>query len=127
MRIKALRRCGLIADDPEVIYAMEKSDDPRYIPVSFNKDGKAAGDSLVTYERLGMLGRHTETILRKLSREIMGGNIDADPYFRGRTESACAFCDYYGACGFDEAKDRPRFLAKLKPGEVWEYIEGGRK
>ncbi|MCL1829419.1 MAG: PD-(D/E)XK nuclease family protein, partial [Oscillospiraceae bacterium] len=122
-RARDLKRSGLILSEPEVIAAMETSGEPRFIPVSFNKSGEAVGDSLVTYERLGMLGRHTEAILRKLSEELKSGSIDADPYFKDRNESACLYCDYSGACRFDESKDKPRFLAKQRPDEVWEYIE----
>ena len=50
--LSSLRRSGLILNDPEVIAAMEHSDTPRYIPVTFKKSG-ADGDALVSAERLG--------------------------------------------------------------------------
>jgi ATP-dependent helicase/nuclease subunit B len=125
-RDKALRRSGLLLDDPAVLEAMEHGDAPRYLPVSFNKEGRAVGDSLASLERLGLLSRRIDETLLGLARELRGGSIEADPYFRSQQDMACLYCDYFDACHFDETKDCRRYLTRLKPGQVWERLEEGK-
>lgn len=122
-RRAGLRRSGLILDEAEVIAAMERSDSPEYIPVKFNKDGKAAGDALVSAERLGTLSKFVEKTLRELAKNLRGGSIAADPYFRSAQDNACLYCDYAGVCGFGEYGDeQQRLLVKYKNDEAWEHI-----
>ena len=123
-RAKSLRRSGLILDDPVVIAAMEKGETPRYLPVSFNKEGKAVSDSLASAERLGRLGRFIDDTLLKLASELKGGSIEADPYFRSNMDDACTWCEFKDACLFDENRDKRRYLGKLKPETFWENLEG---
>ncbi len=115
------RRSGLLLDDPAVIGAMEHGDAPRYLPVTF-KNGAPCSDSLASAEKLGALSRHIYTQLGALARELRGGSIAADPWFRSQTENACRFCDYAAACHFDEAEDRIRYLRRMRSGEVWEKL-----
>ncbi len=122
---KSLRRSGLILDDPEVIAAMEKGDSPKYIPVAFNKEGKALSDSLASAERLGRLSRFIDDTRIKLASELKSGSVEADPYFRNNLDAACTWCEYKDACLFDEGRDKRRYLGKLKPEAFWENLEGG--
>ena len=122
-RAKRLQRSGLILDDSEVIEAMEHGETPRFLPVKFNKEGLAAGDALASAEQMGQLMRHVSETLKKLAAEQRRGSIDADPYYRSNQDSACLWCDYFGACHFEESKDRRRFLSKLKPSEVWDNLQ----
>lgn len=122
-KAKSLRRSGLILDDPQILRAMEHSDAPQYIPVSF-KNGQYSGDALASAERLGELSRHIDETLHSLASELRNGSIAADPYFRTQADTACAFCDYRDACHFDEEQDQRRYLTKLKPAQVWEKLEG---
>ena len=68
----------------------------------------------------------SEKLNEDVLKEISGGAIDTDPYYRGVLGNACLYCDYCEACRFGEkADDRRRYMSKLKPGEAWEKIEGG--
>jgi len=125
-REKALIRKGLILDDPEVIRAMEDSDEPKYIPVKFKDGGEADGESLATLEQFGKLKKHIDRTLLEMGGEIRGGVINADPYFKSAKDTACLYCDYFEACHFDEKRgDRKRRLRKLKTPEAWKRIEWG--
>ena len=119
---KALRRSGLLLDDADILRAMERSDAPRYLPVSI-KNGAYAGDALAGSEQLGKLSRHIDQTLRSLAGELKSGSIAADPYFRSQADTACRFCDYRTACHFDEELDCRRYLEKLSAGEVWDKID----
>ena len=120
-KAKQLRRSGLLLDAPEVLAAMERGETPRWLPVKF-KDGVPAGD-VASAERFGALSRHIDDTLKALAKELRGGSIAADPWFRTQTENACRFCDYAGACHFDENDDHIRYMTKLKPAEVWQKLE----
>ncbi|MGN1001237.1 MAG: PD-(D/E)XK nuclease family protein [Oscillospiraceae bacterium] len=121
-KAKARRRSGLVLDNEQVLQAMEHGETPQYIPVSF-KGGAYSGDSLASLERLGELSRHIDGTLRALAGELRSGCIAADPYFRTQTENACRFCDYAGACHFDEGSDRIRYMTRLGSAQVWELLE----
>lgn len=122
-RAKKLIRKGLLLDDPQVIEAMEHYDKPRYLPVKVNKAGEVTGESLCSAEQLGNLAHHIDSILLQMGREMGGGSINADPYYRGPQDNACTYCRFYEACHFDENNgDRKRYIEKLKTAEVWEKI-----
>lgn len=121
-RSKALRRSGLLLDEPEILRAMERGETPRYLPVSV-KNGVYGGDALAGAERFGRLARHIDAALRSMAGELRRGSVAADPYFRSQTDTACHLCDYRAACHFDEETDCRRRLTRLSAGEVWERIE----
>lgn len=121
---KALKRKGLILMDGDVIRAMEDSDSPRYIPVKMYKNGTMDLSSAATLEQFGKLKKHIEKVLLEMGKEIRGGGIDADPYYRGAKDIACTYCDYFEACHFDEkCGDKMRRLKTIKNPEAWERIE----
>ena len=120
-KAKALRRSGLLLDDAEVLQAMEHGDAPRYLPVRF-KDGDYSGEALASAEQLGRLSRHIDETLRAMAKELRAGSVEADPWYRSQTDTACRFCDYAGACHFNEKDDRIRYMTKLRPAQVWELM-----
>ncbi len=119
-RADALRRSGLVLDDPASIEAWEKGEDKRYIPVRFSRR-KDSGDSLASLEQLGQLSRHLRETLTKLAGELHRGSIAADPYYRSQQETACLRCDYLEACYFSDGEggESCRYLPKLSDNKVW--------
>jgi len=118
-RQKALRRSGLILNDPEVIEAMENGDRPRRIPVTFKK-GEAVG-SLASAEQLGRLAAHVERTLIEMGREVRAGSILANP-LKSPAEDPCAYCEFAAACDFREGVDEARIKARVGDREFWEKI-----
>ena len=125
-KAKALRRSGLLLDDPEVLNAMEhEGENGRcYLPVKF-KDGTPTGDAVASLERFGLLSRHVEATLRALAKLLRGGSVAADPWFRSAADNACLWCDYAGACHWNDETDRVRPLEKLSAAAVWDALEEG--
>jgi ATP-dependent helicase/nuclease subunit B len=123
-RMKLRRRSGLLLQDPQVLYAMEKSYDTKYIPVTFKNDAYT-GDSLASAEQLGRLSAYIRKTLADLAEELRRGSINADPFYRNQLDNACLWCDYFDACHFDETGDCRRYLPTLKPADAWSVIEGG--
>ena len=125
----ALRRKGLVLDDPAVLEAMERPGEEgiRFLPLRLTRSGSVSGEALVTAERLGKLRRHTDRILREIGQELAAGNIAADPFWRGPDHNACQWCEYAAACHFEEGRggDRRRYLPSVKGEAFWEAVESG--
>ena len=126
---KALRRKGVVLDEPEVLDAMEKrqGDGYRYLPVKVSsKTGAITGDALVSAEKLGRLERHVEQVLTELTAEMARGTITADPFWRGAQKNACLYCDYAAACQFREGTggDRRRLMRAMKQAQFWAAMDG---
>lgn len=127
-KMKAIKRSGLLLDDPEVIEAMEKTGTGSYLPVKFKKDGTLSGDSLATLEQLGILGKHIDMLIAQMGKELREGSIKADPYYRSQMDYACVYCDYFDACHFNGTNgDNFRYLSKLTTPEAWTKLEGEKK
>ncbi|MDR3277162.1 MAG: PD-(D/E)XK nuclease family protein [Oscillospiraceae bacterium] len=117
---KKLRRSGVVLDDIAALEAMESGPDKKYLPVKFMKDGLPSGDALLSAERLGRLSAHVGDMLKALARELRGGAVAADPYYKGPADNACNYCDFRAACHFDEQRgDARRPAPKLTAREFW--------
>ncbi|MCD8081162.1 MAG: PD-(D/E)XK nuclease family protein, partial [Bacteroides sp.] len=121
-RRRELTRSGILVRDPKLIAAMEGDEDTRFIPVKFGKDGAPKGDSLVTAEELGRLGRHIDRTLVELGREMRAGDISARPHY-GSMSLPCDYCDYRLACHYDPETDGARFLPPMSRDEVLEKLQ----
>jgi ATP-dependent helicase/nuclease subunit B len=125
---KELVRSGLVLDDPEVLEAMEHTENGnyRFLPLKVSKTtGNITGDALASAERLGKLGQHIQLILGEICKELASGNIAADPFWRGADKNACRFCDYTAACHFEDGRggDHRRWLASVSASEFWARVE----
>jgi ATP-dependent helicase/nuclease subunit B len=125
-RAAARRRSGLLLADDAVLEAMEHGGDPQYIPVKF-KNGVPSGDALTTAEGFGLLARHIDDTLTNMARELRGGSIAADPYYRSQQENACVNCEFFDVCHFTDGEcgESLNYMPKKKTDEVWELLKGG--
>lgn len=126
---KALRRKGVLLDNPDVLAAMERTEgeEYRYLPLKVSaKTGQITGEALVSAEGLGKLAGHVDKVLARLTRELTGGAITADPYWRGAQKNACLYCEYAAACQFREGVggDCRRPMASMKQADFWSALEG---
>ena len=125
---KELTRSGLVLDDRRVLDAMEAQGTGgyRFLPLKVSRStGKITGEALASAEQLGKLGRHVQRVLEDICQELAGGNIAADPFWRGPDKNACRFCDYAAACHFEPGRggDCKRWLASVDAQEFWEQID----
>lgn len=125
-REKQLRRSGLLLAEPEVLQAMEHESlrEPRYLPLRVGRDGGISG-SIASAAQMGRLGQHVERQLREIARELRRGNIDADPWCRGENDSCCKYCQWAGACHFQDGRDGDclRYILPVKAEDFWRMIE----
>ena len=121
-----LRRSGLVLADPDVIRAWEKDDEQLYIPLKRARGGGWNPESVASAAQMGRLYRHVRKTIASMASELRDGAIDADPYFRSRTDRACENCDFFDACRFaeGEAGEHSRCLKKLGADEVWALMDG---
>ncbi len=124
---KELTRSGLVVNDPQVLEAMEETgeDGFRFLPLKVRKStGEITGEALASAEQLGKLGKHVQRVLEDICKELAGGSIAADPFWRGPEKNACRFCDYAAACHFEPGRggDCKRWLSHVNAGEFWEQI-----
>ena len=125
---KELTRSGLVVDDPRVLDAMEERSERgyRFLPLKVSKStGQITGEALASAEQLGKLGKHVQRVLEDICQELAGGNIAADPFWRGPEKNACRYCDYAAACHFEPGRggDCKRWLPSVDAGAFWEQIE----
>ena len=125
-KAKAKRRSGLVLNDDAVLNAMERGEAPQYLPVSI-RGGAYSGDALASAEQLGILSRHIDGTLRDMAKELRAGSLSADPWYRSQTDTACRYCDYAGACHFDDRDDKIRYVTRLRPQEVWALMQNGKE
>lgn len=107
-------RRGLLLDRAE-LYAGE-----RFLPIRLKKDGEFDAKSAVaSREEFLKIERRMQNILCEIGEQLHGGVIDANPYYRNASESACDYCDMRAACHFDErAGDRKRYLFAMRREEL---------
>ncbi len=125
---KALRRKGVVLNDPEVLDAMEhleEGEEYRFLPLKVTRAGEITGEELVSAERMGKLGRHVEKVLTEMAGEMARGSIAADPFWRGPDRNACLYCEYAPACQFREGvgEDHRRPMKTMKQAQFWTAYE----
>ena len=99
---------------------MEPGDHPLYLCCKVKPDGSLSGD-LADREQLKMLKDYVRKILGKMVDDIASGNVEPNPYTRGSSHSACAFCPYGAICHEEHVEGRRNYKA-MKSDEFWEEI-----
>jgi ATP-dependent helicase/nuclease subunit B len=127
-RWKELRIRGVVLADPEVIRLMDRptgQPGPPLLPTFLNKDGSPRkGGGALRPEEMRTLLDFTRLRLAELAGQMARGRIDIQPYRRGRSETACRYCDYRPVCRFDPgAGDAYRRLAWGKEDGFWALID----
>ena len=117
---------GLVVDDKDIIYHMDRNPDeaPKVLPLSFKRDGTlTAYSSAAPQENFEVLAWHVRRKTQQLGQSIFSGEIPVDPYHYGQ-RSACDFCNYKAICGFDTTIGGYSYhrMKKLKKDEVWDAI-----
>ncbi len=123
-RADELKISGLMLDDMVMLRARDRSDPPRYLPVTF-KDGvpvKGVADG----KQMGQLASFVRGLLLRMGQELRAGKAEPSPLAHTPAEDPCRFCEYGRVCGFDPGRQEPRLIRKLTDGEFWEMTERGR-
>ena len=120
-REKQIRRKGLILGDEDVIQAMEPGDEIHILSCKRKSDGTLVGD-IATREQMELLERYVFQVVGDLVDQIASGDVSPDPYTRGSSHNACAFCPYGPVCRLERERGRRNYKA-MTAQRFWEEIE----
>ncbi len=120
-RAAELKVSGLLLDDMGMLRARDRSEPPRYLPVSF-KDGLPV-KGVADLRRMEELDSFVRGLLRRMGEELRAGKAEADPLTHRPSEDPCRFCEYGRVCGFDPKRQEPRLIRRLTDAEFWELAE----
>lgn len=124
--LKKLKMNGLINSELEVIRHLDNSivKESDIIPVVL-KDGAVQDgrSSVASRDRFEALRQFVHEKLKAAGREILDGEIGAEPYKNG-ARTACDYCPYHAVCGFDKKTSGFGFKRwkNKKSEEIWEEI-----
>ena len=114
------KRKGLLLEDEAVLQAMEPGQQPQRMCYTIRKDGTYSGD-LADRDQLKLLEKYVFSILGRLVDDIASGNVDANPYTRGSSHSACAFCPYGSVCRESTVEGRRNYKT-MSSAKFWEEV-----
>ena len=123
LRAAHRRRKGLVIDDESILYAMEKQEQPEYLPCKRKKE-QLTGD-LASRAQLMQLERFVQEKIAGMTDEIFSGAVTPNPIIRGPQVSSCRFCDFYAACHRDLGTQEQRPIRSVSAGKFWQQVEGG--
>lgn len=119
LRLKEWQRKGLLLQDEQVLTAMDES--LERLCCGRGRDGTISGD-LADRRQFKLLRQYIFKTLGNMVDDIASGNVTANPYTRGTSHSACAFCPYDSICHQATVEGRRNFKA-MPAQRFWEEIE----
>lgn len=120
MRVKTWKRKGLLLADEVVLEAMGTEDTSSRLPYTRKKDGSISGD-IAKIDQFSQLREYVFGLLKKLVDDIASGNVEPNPYTRGTSHNACAFCPYGAVCHKENILNRRNYKA-MSANEFWNYV-----
>ena len=114
------KRRGLLLQDETVLQAMEPGEQYKRLCCTAKKDGTLSGD-LADREQLKMLERYVFRVVGKLVEDIASGNVEPNPYTRGSSHDACAWCPYAAICHKETVESRRNYKT-MTAQRFWDEI-----
>ncbi len=121
LRAKEWKRRGLLLWDEDVLSAMDPSDSMERLCCTRKKDGTISGD-LADRQQLKMLRQYVFALLGEMVDDIASGNVEPNPYTRGTSHNACAFCPYGAICHESQVEGRRNYKA-MTAQRFWEEVD----
>lgn len=118
-RERLWQRSGLLLADGDVLRAMEPEESKR-LCCTWKKDGTLTG-YIATREQLRELEAYIHGVLGNMVDEIASGKVLPNPYTRGSSFDACAYCPYGAVCHKAGVEGR-RNYQRITAEEFWENI-----
>lgn len=120
-RISVWKRNGLILNDENVLTAMEPEQPFRRLPCKQNKNGDFVGD-VADRTQFNQLKKYIYQFLSSLLDDLADGNVEPNPYMRGRSIGACVYCPYTSICAQMEISGI-RNYEMVKAERFWQDID----
>ena len=112
-------RRGLLLHDSLALDAMDPS--MERLCCAQKKDGSLSGD-LADRDQMKLLREYVFQILSRMVDEIASGKVDPNPYTRGTSHDACAFCPYGDVCHADNVQGRRNYKT-MTSQRFWDEIQ----
>lgn len=119
-RKKKWQRQGLLLEDELSLAAMDPDDEMPRLCCERRKDGTLTG-YLASRDQLKQLKDYVFKVLASMVNEISAGIVEPNPYTRGTSHNACAFCPYQRVCHMDSVSGRRNYKA-MSAERFWEEI-----
>jgi len=120
LRSSQWKRRGLLLQDAEILQAMEPGPDPKRMSYTIKKDGSLSGD-LADRQQMKLLEGYVFRVLARMVEDITSGCVDPNPYTRGSSHNACAFCSYGAVCHEKYVEGRRNYKV-MSAQKFWEEI-----
>ena len=114
------KRRGLLLNDELSLAAMDPDEGMSRLSCKRKKDGTLVGD-LADRDQLKQLRQYVFTVLGNMVDEIASGRVDPNPYTRGTSHDACAFCPYGAICHKKRVEGRRNYKT-MTAQRFWEEI-----
>ena len=131
-RLKELKMSGLVSAEEQIYLHLDRNLEPgcrsRMLPMERKKDGAlSARSSAADARQFAALTEYAAKKAVQIGREILQGKAEKNPYQKGE-RTACDFCAYSEACGFDTRLNScsVRPLRKQNKDWLWQEILDGR-
>ncbi len=121
MRVKEWKRKGLILAQEDILKAMDPAEKSPRFSCSINKAGELTGD-IADRPSFRMLRKYIFAYLQKLVDEISSGEVAPNPYTRGSSHNACAFCPFGAVCYPSQVEGRRNYKT-MTAQRFWEEVE----
>ena len=126
------RMKGLIIADVKVVKLHDKNLEKgasNLVPAYIDKEGNLSDKktSGVTAEQFQDLQKYMYTVIKQISKEILGGNIDLKPFYKDK-KTPCKYCDYKSICGFNMGgcENKYNYIDKKSKEEILSKIKNER-
>lgn len=114
-------RKGLLLDDELSLAAMDPDEQMSRLCCNRKKDGTLTGD-IATRDQLKQLRKYVFKVLTAMVDEISSGIVEPNPYTRGSSHSACAFCPYQNVCHMESVPARRNYKS-MSSQRFWEEVK----
>lgn len=126
-RLKQGRLEGLLLEDRVIAEKMDRDllTESKVVRARIKKDGSFyASDKTATIEQFARLGKFARGKAAEAAELIRQGQVAAQPV-QTETNKACAFCEFKGACRYDEKLPgaKTKIVEPMDAGEFWQRIE----
>ena len=126
---KNFKMKGMVLADINVIKLMDNYLESGYsksIPVYIGKEGTIGNtkSNTITKEEFSKLQQTAKRIIKKISNEILDGNIDIKPTYNKKTKiDSCKFCEYKTICKFDPKTNKYEYIDNKPKEQILEEIK----
>lgn len=125
---KQFKMQGLILADVSVVKMMDtklESGQSNIVPAYIGANGDLSDKktSGVSRKQFNYLQKYMNVIIKKISEEILSGNINIYPYYK-KKKTPCEYCEYKAICGFNTGNpnNKYNYISEMTKEEALEMI-----